>query len=69
MLISQQKTCKQFDAIITGIRAYNIYEYLTNKNDLLNQYVENGGNLVVQYLKSNQVGNQKGESGALSFCD
>ena len=50
---------KQFDAIITGIRAYNIYAYLSNINDVLMQYVQNGGNLIVQYLKSNQVGQQK----------
>lgn len=57
----------KFDAIITGIRAYNIYEYLTNKNDLLNQYVENGGNLIVQYLKSNQVGNKRVKVGPYPF--
>lgn len=47
---------KQFDAIVVGIRAYNIYEWLTNKNDVLNRYIFNGGNLIVQYMKSNQVG-------------
>ena len=40
---------KQFDAIITGIRAYNVHRYLTDKNAVLNEYVNNGGNLVVQY--------------------
>ena len=57
----------QFDAIIIGIRAYNIYEYLTNKNDVLMQYVENGGNLIVQYLKSNQVGAKKVKVGPYPF--
>jgi LmbE family N-acetylglucosaminyl deacetylase len=47
---------KQYDAIVVGIRAYNIYEYLTNRNDVLNRYVQNGGNLISQYIKSNQVG-------------
>jgi hypothetical protein len=47
---------KAFDAIVVGIRAYNMYEYLTDKNEVLNEYVAQGGNLVVQYLKSNQVG-------------
>lgn len=46
---------KQFDAIVIGIRAYNMHEWLSNKNDVLNKYIANGGNLVVQYLKSNQV--------------
>ncbi|MDB5223517.1 MAG: family deacetylase [Chitinophagaceae bacterium] len=58
---------KQFDAIITGIRAYNIYEYLTDKNDILNRYVENGGNLIVQYLKSNQVGQKRVKVGPYPF--
>ena len=48
-------TLKQYDAIITGIRAYNLLEWLTNKNDILMAYVKNGGNLIVQYAKSNQV--------------
>ena len=58
---------KQFDAIITGIRAYNIYEFLSNKNDVLMRYVENGGNLIVQYFKSNQVGNKKVKVGPYPF--
>ena len=58
---------KQFDAIITGIRAFNINEYLTNKNDVLNRYVENGGNLIVQYLKSNQVGARRVKVGPYPF--
>ncbi|MEO7960473.1 MAG: PIG-L family deacetylase [Ginsengibacter sp.] len=58
---------KQFDAIITGIRAYNIYDFLTTKNDVLVDYVKNGGNLIVQYLKSNQVGQQKIKAGPYSF--
>ncbi len=47
---------KKFDAVIVGIRAYNLFEWLTNKNDILNNYVSQGGNLIVQYLKSNTVG-------------
>jgi LmbE family N-acetylglucosaminyl deacetylase len=58
---------KQFDAIITGIRAYNIYEYLSNKNDVLMRYVENGGNLIVQYLKSNMVGQKRVKVGPYPF--
>ncbi|MEP7233221.1 MAG: PIG-L family deacetylase [Ginsengibacter sp.] len=61
------ETLGQFDAIITGIRAYNIYEYLTNRNDILMQYVQQGGNLIVQYLKSNQVGQQKVKVGPYPF--
>jgi LmbE family N-acetylglucosaminyl deacetylase len=59
---------KQFDAIITGVRAYNIHEFLSNKNDVLMRYVQNGGNLIVQYLKSNQVGTKTVEVGPYPFA-
>jgi len=39
----------QFDAIITGIRAYNTRERLKHTQEKLLQYVENGGTLIVQY--------------------
>ena len=58
---------KQFDAIITGIRAYNLYEYLSDKNDVLMRYVKNGGNMIVQYMKSNQVGNKEIKVGPYPF--
>lgn len=39
----------RFDAIVTGVRAFNVREDLSaNKNRLL-EYVKNGGTLVVQY--------------------
>ena len=38
-----------FDAIITGIRAYNTRERLKHTQDKLLQYVKNGGTLIVQY--------------------
>lgn len=58
---------KSFDAIIVGIRAYNLYEYLTTDNEELNKYIEQGGNVIVQYLKSNQVGLQKIKVGPYPF--
>jgi LmbE family N-acetylglucosaminyl deacetylase len=58
---------KQFDAIITGVRAYNIYEFLSIKNDVLMRYVQNGGNLIVQYLKGNQVGAKRVQVGPYPF--
>lgn len=58
---------KQFDAIVTGIRASNIYEYLTEKNEVLNEYVKNGGNLIAQYIKSNNVGSQRLHLGPYPF--
>ena len=58
---------KQYDAIITGIRAYNLYQYLTDKNDVLMRYVNNGGNMIVQYMKSNQVGDKNITVGPYPF--
>jgi LmbE family N-acetylglucosaminyl deacetylase len=58
---------KSFDAIVIGIRAYNMYDYLSDKNDVLNAYIEQGGNLVVQYLKSNQVGIKPVKVGPYKF--
>ena len=46
----------QFDAIITGVRAYNIKESLNTNYSKLMAYVQNGGNLVVQYNTSTQIG-------------
>lgn len=41
----------QFDAIVTGVRAYLSRKDLQLYNDRLLDYVENGGHLVVQYHK------------------
>jgi LmbE family N-acetylglucosaminyl deacetylase len=58
---------KDFDAIVVGIRAHNIYEYLSDKSDILNNYVKNGGNLIAQYIKSNTVGNKPLKLGPYPF--
>ena len=57
----------KYQAIITGIRAYNIYDWLLVKNDILNEYVKNGGNLIVQYIKSNTLNGKKIQAGPYSF--
>ncbi|TVR36534.1 MAG: PIG-L family deacetylase [Cryomorphaceae bacterium] len=41
-----------YDAIITGIRAYNVHNALEGVNHHLHEYVRQGGNLVVQYCVS-----------------
>ncbi|MBL0334069.1 MAG: PIG-L family deacetylase [Chitinophagaceae bacterium] len=46
----------QFDAILTGVRAYNTNEWMNAYYDKLMAYVNNGGNLIVQYNTSNQIG-------------
>jgi len=40
---------KKYDAVVLGIRAFNVLEPLQYKNDILFQYVQEGGNMVVQY--------------------
>ncbi|NNK40569.1 MAG: LmbE family protein, partial [Winogradskyella sp.] len=42
----------EFDAIITGIRAYNVVDDLKFKQKFLLDYVSNGGNLIIQYNTS-----------------
>ncbi len=43
----------QFDAIITGVRAYDVHEWLSSKYDILMDYIKEGGNLIVQYNRMN----------------
>ncbi|SDH30403.1 PIG-L family deacetylase [Winogradskyella thalassocola] len=44
-----------FDAIVVGIRAYNIVEDLIFKQRFLLDYVKEGGNLIIQYNTSRGV--------------
>jgi LmbE family N-acetylglucosaminyl deacetylase len=57
----------QYDAIITGVRAYNIKASLITYYNKLMKYIENGGNLIVQYNTSDQVGNAKAKIGPYPF--
>lgn len=45
----------QFDAIITGVRAYNTRKNLRYVQDRLMQYVKEGGTLLIQYNKNRNV--------------
>lgn len=47
---------QQYDAIIAGVRAYNTNEWLQGQYEKLMQYVQEGGNLIVQYNTSSQIG-------------
>ncbi len=58
---------KQFDAIITGVRAYNIYEWLNDAYNTLMNYVKNGGVLLVQYNTNNNNGPVKAKIGPYPF--
>ncbi|WP_294820443.1 PIG-L family deacetylase [uncultured Flavobacterium sp.] len=43
------ETLKDFDAVVLGIRAYNVLDALVFKQQILFDYVKSGGNMVVQY--------------------
>ena len=50
----QSGSLEKYDAVVVGIRAYNVVEDLKFKQPLLFEYVENGGNLIVQYNTANR---------------
>lgn len=47
---------QQFDAIIAGVRAYNTNDWMNSQYEKLMNYVQEGGNLIVQYNTSSQIG-------------
>ena len=57
----------RFDAIVTGVRAYNTHAWLNDVHDRLMKYVEQGGNLIVQYNTSNQIGPVRAKIGPYPF--
>ena len=57
----------QFDAIITGVRAYNTHSWMNNHYDKLMKYVQEGGNLIVQYNTSNNIGPVRAKIGPYPF--
>lgn len=52
----QSEKLATFDAIITGVRAYNVHKYLSDKYNVLMDYIQQGGTLIVQYNTNSQVG-------------
>jgi len=57
----------KYDAIITGVRAYNTNEWMNKHYDKLMKYVNDGGNLIVQYNTSNQIGPVRAKIGPYNF--
>lgn len=47
---------KEFDAIVTGIRAFNTNEWLKEYDQKLLNFVRDGGNLIIQYNTNNRLG-------------
>ena len=58
---------KQFDAVVTGVRAYNTNEWMNNVYTELMDYVHDGGVLLVQYNTSNQIGPVKAKISPYPF--
>lgn len=58
---------KKYDAIVTGIRAYNTEDYLGNAHPELMKYVDNGGNYVVQYNTASFLGPMKSQMAPYPF--
>jgi LmbE family N-acetylglucosaminyl deacetylase len=50
---------RKYDAVITGVRAYNTNEYWENAYPEIMKYIENGGNYVVQYNTASFLGPMK----------
>lgn len=46
---------KKFDAVILGVRAYNTEDYLKFKQQILFDYVANGGTMIVQYNTNSRL--------------
>ena len=57
----------QFDAIIAGVRAYDVHPWLVARHDVLMQYVNQGGNLIVQYNRD-ALGQVKSTIGPYPFA-
>jgi len=57
----------QYDAIVTGVRAYNTNERLQIHHNKLMDYVKNGGNLIVQYNTNSRVGPLAAKIGPYPF--
>ena len=63
----QPTVLRQFDAIVTGVRAYNVHPWLDARHSVLMDYVAQGGNLVVQYNTNSFAGPVKARIGPLPF--
>lgn len=58
---------KEFDAIISGVRAYNTNDWMKTYYSKLMKYVEEGGNYIVQYNTSNFISSVSSKIGPYKF--
>jgi len=62
-----KENLNQYDAIVTGVRAYNTIDRLQIHHTKLMEYVKNGGNLIVQYNTNNRIGPVLAKIGPYTF--
>jgi LmbE family N-acetylglucosaminyl deacetylase len=62
-----KENLSQFDAIITGVRAYNTNDKLPSFKQKLMDYVASGGNLIVQYNTNSWAGPLASDIGPYKF--
>lgn len=55
----QKDILSAYDAVVIGIRAYNTLDWLVRKQDILFDYVANGGTLITQYNTSYRIKTDK----------
>jgi LmbE family N-acetylglucosaminyl deacetylase len=58
---------RTFDAIIAGVRAYDVHPGLKTRHEALMNYIKEGGNLIVQYNRD-QLGEMAGNIGPYAFA-
>jgi LmbE family N-acetylglucosaminyl deacetylase len=58
---------QQFDAIIAGVRAYDVRPWLAGRHGVLMEYVKDGGNFIVQYNRGD-LGQMKTTIGPYPFA-
>lgn len=70
-VLSEQDITKEnlsvLDAIITGVRAYNVHPWLNDVYPVFMDFVHNGGVMVVQYNTSNRISSVNGNIGPYTF--
>jgi LmbE family N-acetylglucosaminyl deacetylase len=58
----------KYDAIVVGVRAYNTNDRMSFHYTKLMKYVENGGNLIVQYNTANNISSISSDIGPYPFA-
>ncbi len=57
----------QYDAVVAGIRANNIHDWIDGKYDILMDYIKQGGTYIVQYNTNNFISSVSNKIGPYPF--